>query len=269
MAAINNQPDWNNIAEKFDLFLPQLAPVGESLLEALAAQPGDRVLDLASGTGEPALTLARRQPRVDITGIDAAVGMVRAAQNKVKAESLGNIHFHAMPAENLTFGDDSFDKALCRFGVMLFEDPLQGCREMRRVLKDGGRFALAVWSAPDTMTTMNWAMNAFKDRVPAEHQPPLARVTSLGLPGAFDQLLRHAGFSDFHITPRRFNYRFASFEAYWSLMEGSDILKPQFEVLPLAERDAVREEIASYARDFHTDQGLVVPHEYLMAVGRK
>src|SRR3569623_2145668 len=116
MNANDNQPDWDAIAEKFDLFLPQLAPVGEALLEALAARPGDKILDIASGTGEPALTLARRQPHVDIIGIDAAAGMVRAAQNKVKAEGLGNITFHTMPAEHL-----AFDRILCRFGVMLFE----------------------------------------------------------------------------------------------------------------------------------------------------
>src|SRR3569832_2698382 len=97
-------------------FQPQLAPVGEALLEALAARPGDKILDIASCTGEPALTLARRQPHVDIIGIDAAAGMVRAAQNKVKAEGLGNITFHTMPAEHL-----AFDRILCRFGVMLFE----------------------------------------------------------------------------------------------------------------------------------------------------
>lgn len=269
MNAHTNQPDWDEIAEKFDLFLPQLAPVGEALLDALGTQPGDKVLDLASGTGEPALTLARRQPHVEVTGVDAAPGMVRAAQNKVKAEKLTNIAFHVMPAEHLAFEDGTFDKLLCRFGVMLFEDPLQGCREMRRVLKDGGRFALAVWSTPETMTTMGWAMNAFKDRVPEEHQPPLARVTSLGAPGVLEGLLHSAGFSEFRVTAHRFNYQFASFDDYWNLMEVSGILKQQFDALAAGERHLVRDEIAAYARDFHTDRGLVIPHEYLLAAGGK
>ena len=269
MTAKNNQPDWDKIAEKFDIFLPQIAPVGEALLEALDARPGDKVLDLASGTGEPALTLARRQPHVRITGIDAAEGMVRVAQKKVAVERLSNIAFSAMPAERLTYGDNEFDKILCRFGVMLFQDPPQGCREMHRVLKPGGRFALAVWSTPETMTTMQWAMQVFKDRVPEEHQPPLAKVTSLGHPGILDELLRGAGFSAFQVTPHRFDYQFASFEEYWHLMEASDILKQQFDALPAAARHTIRDEIARFARDFHTDRGLVIPHEYLLAVGTK
>ena len=137
MSARDNQPDWDKIAEKFDIFLPQLAPVGEALLEALDVQPGDHVLDVASGTGEPALTLARRHSHARITGVDAADGMIRVAQTKAKTERLSNIEFHAMPAECLAFGDNEFDRLLCRFGVMLFEDPYKGCREMHRVLKAG------------------------------------------------------------------------------------------------------------------------------------
>lgn len=269
MTAKNNQPDWDKIAEKFDIFLPQIAPVGEALLEALGARPGDKILDVASGTGEPALTLARRQPHAVITGIDAADGMVRVAQKKVAAQRLQNISFTAMPAERLSFADNEFDKILCRFGVMLFEDPLQGCREMHRVLKSGGGFALAVWSTPETMTTMNWAMEVFKDRVPEEKQPPMAKVTSLGQPGILDDLLSSAGFTRFKVTPRRFDYQYASFEEYWSSMEASDILKQQFDALPADERNNVRDEIARFARDFQTDHGLVIPHEYLLASGTK
>jgi ubiquinone/menaquinone biosynthesis C-methylase UbiE len=269
MSNKNNQPDWDKIAEKFDFLLPQIAPVGEALLEALAVAPGDRVLDLASGTGEPALTLARRQPHSVITGIDAAEGMVRAARKKLAAERLANITFETMPAEHLAFADRSFDKALCRFGVMLFEDPLKGCREIHRVLKPGGAFAFAVWSTPETMTTMHWAVQVFRDRVPEEHQPPIEKVTSLGGPGILDALLRGAGFANFHIMPRRFDYQFESFEHYWQTMEASDILKQQFNALPAGERNTVRDEIARFARDFQTDRGLVIPHEYLLAVGRK
>ena len=106
MSAEDNQPDWNRIAEKFDIWLPQIAPVGEALLDSLDIVPGDRVLDLASGTGEPALTLARRnRGDIEIVGIDSAEGMVRVAQAKVGAENLSGIRFECMPAEDLRFAD--------------------------------------------------------------------------------------------------------------------------------------------------------------------
>ena len=265
----HNQPDWDKLAEKFDLFLPHIAPVGEAMLAALEINPGDKIIDLASGTGEPALTLAQRNPHVQVIGTDAAAGMIRAAQNKLKAAQLKNIEFTCMTTEKLEFDDASFDKAICRFGVMLFEDPLQGSKEIFRVLKPGGQFALAVWSTAETMTTMNWAYQVFKDRLEEQDHPALAKVTSLGEAGVLETLLQQAGFKNFKIEAKQFNYQFQSFEEYWEMIEASDIMKQQFDALPQEERENVRDEVARFAREFKTSNGLVIPHEYLLATGVK
>jgi len=270
MSARDNQPDWDKIAEKFDIWLPQLAPVGEALLEALDAQPGDHIIDLGSGTGEPALTLARRMNgHIQITGIDAADGMVNVAQQKVANERLPGITFSTMPAEKMEYNDNSFDRALCRFGVMLFEDPLKGLKEMHRVLKPGGHFALAVWSTPETMRTLYWSYEVFKHRIEEDYHPPLAKVTSLGAPGMMDDLLREAGFTEFAVDPKTFHYQFESFNAYWDAVEASDILKMQYDALPENQRDDIRDEVGRFARDFIQDDNLIIPHEYLLVVGRK
>lgn len=270
MSAQDNQPDWDKIAEKFDIWLPQIAPVGEALLEALDAQPGDHIIDLGSGTGEPALTLARRtNGHLHITGIDAADGMVKVAQTKVSNERLNGVTFKTMPAEKIEFADNSFDRALCRFGVMLFENPLQGLKEMRRVLKAGGRFALAVWSTPETMLTLYWSYEVFKHRLEEDYHPPLARVTSLGAPGIMENLLQEAGLSDFTVEPKTFHYQFESFNAYWDAVEASDILKMQYDALPADQRGNIRDEVGRFARDFIQDGNLVIPHEYLLVTGTK
>lgn len=266
----NNQPDWGCIAEKFDLWLPQIAPVGEALLAALNAQAGDIILDVASGTGEPALTLARHMGNtLKITGTDAAEPMVKVAQKKAAQENLPYIQFQHMAAEKLLFDDSAFDKIMCRFGVMLFEDSLQGLREMHRVLKPGGRFSIAVWSTPQTMPTMYWAYQVFKDRVPPDKHPPLAKVTSLGAPGALDTILRQAGFTDFTIHAHTFNYRFPSFNDYWDIVEQSDIMKMQYDALAERERDKIREDVAKLAHAFTSSEGLIIPHEFLLAAGNK
>jgi len=228
------------------------------------------VLDVASGTGEPALTLARRmKDKVTIVGIDAAAGMARVAQSKVQKEGLTNISFLTMPAETMSFADESFDRVLCRFGVMLFEDPLQGLKEMRRVLKPGGRFSLAVWSTPETMLTMYWTYEVFKTRVPEVYYPPLSKVTSLGPPGVMEDFLVEAGFNDFGIERKTLHYEFESFDAYWDLVEASDILKMQDDALPREQRREVRDEVGRFARDFVKQGRLIVPHDYLLVSGNK
>lgn len=270
MGIEDNQPDWDKIAEKFDIWLPQIAPVGTAILEKLAAQPGDSILDMGSGTGEPALTLARTMgDKIQITGIDAAEGMVKVAQQKVDAENLPGIRFQAMPAENMDFADGSFDRALCRFGVMLFEDPLQGLKEMRRVLKPQGRFSLAVWSTPETMPTLHWSYEVFKGRIEEAYYPPLAKVTSLGAPGLMEELLGAAGFRDFTIEAKTFQYNFDSFDAYWDAVEASDILKMQYDQLPEDQRHVIRDEVGRFARDFVRDGQLVIPHDFLLVYGNK
>ncbi|MDH5326855.1 MAG: class I SAM-dependent methyltransferase [Gammaproteobacteria bacterium] len=264
------QIDWHLMAEKFDLWIPHIEPVGNAVLAQLDAQPGDNILDVASGTGEPALTLARQTAgSVTITGTDSAAGMVGVAQGKVEKEGLKNISFQTMPAEALTFENESFDRVLCRFGVMLFQDPLQGLREIHRVLKPQGTAALTVWSTPETMLTMYWIYSVFKNRIATEFHPPLDKVTSLGVPGAMENLLVEAGFKDFTIEKREFNYNFESFDAYWDTVEASEILKVQYDALPDDQRGEIRDEMAQFARDFIKEGRLLMPHQYLLVTAKK
>ena len=269
MSAEDNQPDWQSIAGKFDMWLPQLAPVGEAMLAAIDVRAGELILDVASGTGEPALSLAHANPEVTVVGVDAAPAMAAVAQDKVDAEGITNISFTAMPAESLDFPNESFDKVICRFGVMLFEDSLKGLQEMYRVLKPKGQLCIAVWSTPQTMTTLHWAHQVLKDRIPEAAQPPLLKVTSLGAEGILDDLILQAGFSEYEIQERPFYYQFDSFEQYWDLIETSDIMKMQFDALADSDRDAVRDEIAGLAKEYLGENGLLIPHEYLLAVAVK
>jgi ubiquinone/menaquinone biosynthesis C-methylase UbiE len=260
------QPDWNRIAQKFDLWLPHIAPVGETLIERLDLHPRDRVLDLACGTGEPGLTLARRYgDEVGILGVDAAEGMVNAARAKVEKEGLRGIAFKVMPAEDLALPDGGFDRALCRFGAMLFKDPVKGLSEMHRVLAPGGRFAIAVWG--ERMSAIEMAAKALEPHLPEDSGPPFAQITSLGAPGALEAALEAAGFTGFEVTQHSLDYRFPNFEAYWDLVEESAMLADLMGQMSPEQQDAVRDEVASLATAYHAPEGLVLPHVYLIASG--
>ena len=261
------QPDWDRLAEKFDYWLPHFAPVSETLITALRAQPGDSILDIACGTGEPSLSLAQTmQGKITITATDAAQGMVSAAQRKAERANLHCIHFENMQAESLAFANNAFDAVISRFGVMLFNNPLQGLKEIHRVLKPGGRFALAVWGSAETMTTLNWAYEAFDGHIPEEAMPPLALATRFGTIDAFEEILNSSGFTRNKIETHELNYRFASFEDYWQTIEASDIMKLQLDALahPAAKLD-IKQALAKLAAQHEHGEGLTIPHQYLVA----
>ncbi len=268
MSREDNQPDWDGLAEKFDLWAPHIAPVGEALLEALDAQPGDLILDLASGTGEPALTLAKRQPLITITGTDAAAGMVQVAARKAREQQLDNLQFQTMAAEALSFPDNHFDRISCRFGVMLFNDPEAGLQQMQRVLKPGGRCALAVWDTLEGMTSVHWMQQVFKNRIPESEQPAVDKIISMS-DGVLEKLLEQVGFSSVESQVNRFEYHFPDFDSYWHNCVDSAIMKQQLDALRADQLGEVRNVFAELAAPYQTTDGLVIPHEYRLAIAIK
>lgn len=268
MSRQDNQPDWDSLAEKFDLWAPHIAPVGDALLAALDAQPGDQLLDVASGTGEPALTLAKREPLAVISGTDAADGMTRVAERKAREQGLENLNFQTMAAEALSFPDGHFDRILCRFGVMLFDDPEVGLRQMYRVLRPGGRCVLAVWNTLEGMTGVYWTHQVFKDRIPESEQPAVEKIVSMSN-GVLASLLKNVGFSEVETQVNHFEYRFPDFDSYWLNCVDSAIMKQQLDALKPGQLDEVKEAFAVLAKPYQTDDGLMIPHEYLLAVAIK
>lgn len=121
-------------------------PVTEALVEYAAPAAGMRVIDLASGTGEPAITLAMRVgPQGHVTALDLSSDLLEIAEKRAQARGLTNFSTQKADAHSLPFGDDSFDLGTSRFGVMFFRDPARALVELRRVLRAGGRACFLVW----------------------------------------------------------------------------------------------------------------------------
>ncbi len=120
--------------------------VTDALVEYSRPLPGMRVLDLASGTGEPAISLAQRvASQGSVTAVDQSSELLEIAAERASNKKLLNFTTQQADAHLLPFADYSFDLATCRFGVMFFSDPQRALRELRRVLKPGARACFAAW----------------------------------------------------------------------------------------------------------------------------
>jgi SAM-dependent methyltransferase len=136
-------PFWEKHRE---IIRHMFAPVSQALAEYAGVAPGNSVLDVATGPGEPALSLAALVgPQGSVCGVDPIPGMVEAARRAAERQGIGNAQFEVAFADALPFPDAAFDAVVSRFGVMFFPSPVDGVREMLRVLKPGGRIAFAVW----------------------------------------------------------------------------------------------------------------------------
>jgi ubiquinone/menaquinone biosynthesis C-methylase UbiE len=138
---------WDRAAADYEaLWQAQLAAAQSALLAGAALAPGERVLDVACGTGLVTFAAARAVGAAGhVLGVDLSGQMVEAAQGRAQARGVSNAGFARMDAEQLALPDASVDVALCALGLMYVPDPLAALREMRRVLRPGGRVALAVW----------------------------------------------------------------------------------------------------------------------------
>ena len=138
---------WDLAAHDYErLWHAQLAEAQATLLALASLAPGERVLDVACGTGLVTFDAARAVgPNGRVLGIDISGGMVDAARQRASERQLSNVSFARMDAETLSLPDASFDVALCALGLMYVPDAEQAVREMRRVLRPGGRMVIAVW----------------------------------------------------------------------------------------------------------------------------
>ncbi|MDQ4075279.1 MAG: class I SAM-dependent methyltransferase [Chloroflexota bacterium] len=155
---------WSKWYPKFAV---QSQAVTEALIEAAGIQRGMEVLDLASGPGDPAITLAKWvAPSGHVMATDLSPGMVAAAASNARKEGIDNIGCQQADAEALPFPDQAFDAVTCRFGIMFCMDVQQALDEIYRVLKPGGQAAFAVWGPPSEQSFIAITMNVLSQYAP-------------------------------------------------------------------------------------------------------
>lgn len=170
--------------------------VTEALVEYAQPAPGMRVLDLASGTGEPGISLAQRVgPQGSVTAVDQSSELLTIAAERARNKNLSNFTIHQADAHHLPFADKSFDLGTCRFGVMFFGDATQALEDLRRVLKPGARACFAAWGPfeqPYWQSTMKIVhRHAGGAILPAGGSDPFCFSAA----GSLSKILRAAGFN--------------------------------------------------------------------------
>lgn len=196
------------------------APVSHWLIDAVAPQPGERVLELAAGLGETAMLVAELvAPLGGVVVSDQAEAMLEGARARAIALGLSNVEFQTLSAEWIDLPVASVDAVVCRWGYMLMADPAAALAETRRVLRPGGRVALAVW---DTLERNPWALLPARELIargiaqrpdPAAAPPP--GPFALAERGRVERLLAQAGFVETRVETLELVRRHASFAELW------------------------------------------------------
>ena len=255
------------MARTFDAWLPYIQPVAERLIALLQLKPGLRVLDVACGTGEPGLTIARRwKGEVEVVGTDAAQGMIDVCIGKAAAERLKGISHLVKKAEALDSPDGTFDRVTSRFGVMLFDEPVSALRQMTRVLRPGGRMVFSVWSAFERVQAAAIPFRVFSNQFPENERPPEPQMGSLGQPGKLEALLSEAGIQEYSIEPIHLTYTFDAPEDLWRLVIQSGSSRELYEKLNEEQRKACRRALIEALAPFRRADKIVLSNEALIVV---
>lgn len=232
--------------EKWDRHYQQsFRPVFDHVLAGAAVRPGARVLDLACGTGQPAIPAARIVgPAGEVVAIDVSAEFLDAARRLADAAGV-RIAFHEMDAARLSFPDASFDAATCAFATMFFPDPVGVLAGIRRVLVPGGRLAVAVWDAPEKNPFLTTLFGPLMAMTKASPPPPGAPGPfRFAAPGALEAVFTEAGFSDVRSESVPFSDVHPDVE-HWFAMNAdmATPLKNALRSLPPADAARLKEEI--------------------------
>jgi ubiquinone/menaquinone biosynthesis C-methylase UbiE len=250
--------------------LRNLEPYGFDLLARVDPKVRERCLDIATGPGEPAMSIARMVgPDGKVVGIDLSEHMVELATRVASQRRLPSVEFRTMDAEKMDFPDGSFDLATSRFGFQIFTNPEGVARETHRVLGPRGRIGVAIWSTAEKAVAINVVIEPMLEFAEPDETGYLPTPFELGGPGEMVKLLEAAGF---HEAKEERKTHTMSFK------DEDDYLKVFVDGTPLGhsireEDPPVQEKILARTkanlREWRTRKGIQIPCEAVIVTARK
>ena len=268
---------WSESAPYWEKYraviLEMFSPVTQALIVDAGITSRSAVLDVATGTGEPALSIAELVgPDGKVVGTDAVPEMVEAARRESSRRKLQNTSFEVAFSDGLPFKDNTFDAAVSRFGVMFFPSPVDCVRDMLRVLKPSGRIAMAVWHFAER-NPFDYKVSQVVERyvestAPTVGSPDMFRFAK---PGELQAVLLSAGATATSERLLRFSIRASiSVEDFWTLRsEMSEKLRTKLALLSKQQRAELKREVIEAINAYSSESGIVFPAEVLIVSGAK
>ena len=267
---------WSTVAPAWearrDRLFEMTRPISECLVDRVAPQPGETLLELCAGPGETGFLAAQRLGSGGrLISSDFAQPMVDAARRGGDARGLDNVEFRVLDAQEIDLPDDHVDAVLARFGLMLVPDQRRAVAEIRRVLRPGGRCAWGTWGPPDRnpwIFLIVAALMANGFTMPGDPFAP-GGVFSLSTPEPNRELAEAAGFDDVTVEEVTGTFRHESADAYWAF--NTSIAGPVAELVQTLGEDqlaAVRSDLDRTLDPFRQDGGLVMPWVGLVTAAR-
>jgi SAM-dependent methyltransferase len=260
-------PTWERRREEIE---QACASVRNWMLDELRPQDGDTVLELAAGLGDTGFEAAEAVgKRGRLITTDLSPAMVDAARRGGEELGLSNVTYEVMDAERLPLETDSVDGVLCRFGYMLMPNYVEALAETRRVLRPGGRVALAGWGPPERNPFFGLIGMSLGQRghIPAPDPPPAPGPFSMATPERTAALLEGSGFADVRTEEVPVRFAATDVDGYVSLIaDTAGPLALAVRALPETELAAVKAELEDAFPQFAVADGFEFPGVALCAV---
>ena len=266
---------WNKFSpgwKKWDeLFMDFLKPMGDEIIKMINPKDTDVILDVASGTGEPGLTIANKLKFGKVVVTDLAEHMLEIARENAEHRGIKNIEIYPCDVSEMPFADNTFDAISCRFGFMFFPDMLLAAKEMARVLKPGGRIAASVWNVPEKnfwitaiLGTINKNMNL---PVPPEGAPGMFRCAKDGL---IDEIFSQAGLKNIVVKEVTGKMNCRTKDVYWNSM--TEVAAPVVAALSKADdgmKEKIKSEVFQKVSEKYSDGNVMIDSSALVIYGEK
>lgn len=242
-----------------------LCACAQRLVEFANLQSGQKILDIATGTGTAAIAAAKTVgSQGHIIGVDLAQDMLKQAQQKIAAAGITNIQLQLEDAEQLSFSDNSFDAAICASGIFFLPDMLAGLQEWRRVTQPGGVVAFSSFTS-NAFKPMSDIFNAQIEKYGVQ-TPSVGR--RLATPQMCLDLMNEAGFEEIEIQTEQLGYYLNGVDQWWEIVCNGGI-RIRLSQIPQEKLAQFKLEHLAEIETLKTNEGIWLDFEAIFVKGRK